>query len=62
MPGVLETQLDDDEVTLGYSGSEEEACDLLAELIRRGLRISEFRQQHVNLEQVFMDVTTGGVQ
>jgi ABC-2 type transport system ATP-binding protein len=61
-PGVLETHVDEDEVTLDFSGSEDEACDLLTELIRRGQRDSEFRQQRANLEQLFMNVTTGGVQ
>jgi ABC-2 type transport system ATP-binding protein len=62
LPGVAETRVDDDEVTLAFSGSEDEASDLLTELIRRGQRISEFRQPRANLEQVFMNVTTGGVQ
>lgn len=62
LPGVLETRVDEDEVALEFSGSEDEASDLLTELVRRGQRVSEFRQQRANLEQIFMDVTTGGVQ
>ncbi|HJW95025.1 MAG TPA: ABC transporter ATP-binding protein [Thermoanaerobaculia bacterium] len=62
MPGTREVRVDDDEVTVDYTGSDTEASELLAELIRRGHRIAEFRQQRANLEQLFMDVTTGGVQ
>jgi ABC-2 type transport system ATP-binding protein len=62
LPGVGETRVDEDEVVLEFAGSEDEACDLLGELVRRGQRVSEFRQQRANLEQIFMDVTTGGVQ
>lgn len=62
LPGVVEADCEDDEVTLQFAGSEDAACDLLAELVRRGHRVSEFRQQRANLEQVFMNITTGEVQ
>ncbi len=62
MPGTREVRIDDDEATVEYAGSDAEASELLAELIRRGHRIAEFRQQRANLEQLFMNVTTGGVQ
>jgi ABC-2 type transport system ATP-binding protein len=62
MPGTRDVRVDDDEVTVDYAGSDAEASELLAELIRRGHRIAEFRQQRANLEQLFMNVTTGGVQ
>jgi ABC-2 type transport system ATP-binding protein len=62
LPGVVEAQPDDDSVQVEFAGSEEGASDLLTELVRRGFRIAEFHQQGVDLEQVFMDVTTGGVQ
>lgn len=62
LPGVGVTRVDDDEVTLSFSGSEDAASELLVELVRRGQRIAEFRQQRANLEQIFMNVTTGGVQ
>ena len=50
------------EVTLEFAGNEEEVCELLAELIRRGHRLAEFRQPKSNLEDLFMSVTKGGVQ
>ncbi|HEX7153958.1 MAG TPA: ABC transporter ATP-binding protein [Thermoanaerobaculia bacterium] len=62
LPGVTDATWEDDEVTLHFAGTDEAAADLLAELVRRGHRIAEFRQPRVNLEQVFMNVTTGGVQ
>jgi ABC-2 type transport system ATP-binding protein len=62
LPATRNVHANDGELTVEYAGSDAEASDLLAELIRRGHRIAEFRQRHVNLEQLFMDVTTGGVQ
>ena len=62
LPGVVDAQADDDGVRVEFTGSEEGASDLLTELVRRGFRIAEFHQQGIDLEQVFMDVTTGGVQ
>jgi ABC-2 type transport system ATP-binding protein len=62
LPGVVDAQADDDAVRVEFTGSEEGASDLLTELVRRGFRIAEFHQQGIDLEQVFMDVTTGGVQ
>ena len=62
LPGVVDARPDDDEVVVDFNGSDDAASDLLAELIRRGIRIAEFHQQRANLEEVFMNVTTGGVQ
>ena len=62
IPGTRDVRAVDGEITLQFAGSEEETADLLAELIRRGHRLAEFRQPRANLEQLFMDVTTGGVQ
>jgi hypothetical protein len=62
LPGVGKAIVDDDLVRVEFTGSEEGASDLLLELVRRGFRIAEFHQERVNLEQVFMNVTTGGVQ
>jgi ABC-type uncharacterized transport system ATPase subunit len=40
----------------------EAAGQLLSTLIARGVRIAEFRQKQLNLEDVFMSVTKGNVQ
>jgi ABC-2 type transport system ATP-binding protein len=62
MPHVGAVALAGSEVTLEFAAGEEEVSALLAELVRRGHRIAEFRQPKTNLEEVFMSVTTGGVQ
>ncbi|MEM7577147.1 MAG: ABC transporter ATP-binding protein [Planctomycetota bacterium] len=43
-------------------GDEEAVCELLAELLRRGFRVLEFKQVEADLERLFMDVTKGDVQ
>jgi ABC-2 type transport system ATP-binding protein len=62
LPHVSAVALAGNEVSLEFAGGEEEVSDLLAELIRRGHRLAEFRQPKSNLEEVFMSVTKGGVQ
>ncbi|MCM2315830.1 MAG: ABC transporter ATP-binding protein [Thermoanaerobaculia bacterium] len=62
LPHVSAVALTGNEVSLEFAGNEEEVCELLAELIRRGHRLAEFRQPKSNLEDLFMSVTKGGVQ
>ncbi len=50
------------EVAIEFAGDEQETCDLLASLLADGFRIAEFRQPKTNLEEVFMNITKGGVQ
>lgn len=50
------------EVAIEFSGDDGETSDLLASLIAEGFRIAEFRQPKTNLEEVFMNITRGGVQ
>jgi ABC-2 type transport system ATP-binding protein len=52
----------DHSLEVDFAGSEEESCDLLAELVRNGYRIVEFASQRADLEQIFMNVTRGDVQ
>ena len=47
---------------LDLVGDDDECCELLADLIRGGFRIIEFRPRRADLEQIFMDVTKGDVQ
>jgi ABC-2 type transport system ATP-binding protein len=61
-PSVENARLAGDEIAFEVSGSDETCSDLLAELIRRDYRIIEFKQQRVNLEEIFMNVTKGVVQ
>jgi hypothetical protein len=44
------------------AGDEDAACEILGHLIRQKFRIVEFRQNKANLEDIFMNVTKGGVQ
>jgi ABC-2 type transport system ATP-binding protein len=50
------------EIHFEHSGDESAACDILARLVAGGFRIAEFRQMKANLEDIFMNVTKGGVQ
>jgi ABC-2 type transport system ATP-binding protein len=62
MPHIEQTRYVGPHIEADVQGSEDTCCDLLAELLRRGFRIAEFHQRRANLEQLFMDLTTGEVQ
>ena len=47
---------------LNLAGDESAACEILALLIGKQFKITEFRQTKANLEDIFMTVTKGGVQ
>ncbi len=61
MPNVAAVHRLENEIEVKITGSEETCSDLLANLIRDGYRIVEFRQHGSDLESVFMDVTKGEV-
>jgi ABC-2 type transport system ATP-binding protein len=50
------------EILFESSGDENAACEILALLISKRFKITEFRQTKANLEDIFMTVTKGGVQ
>jgi len=50
------------DVLLELEGEEESSADLLANLIGKGFKVVEFKQSKTNLEDIFMNVTKGGVQ
>jgi ABC-2 type transport system ATP-binding protein len=50
------------EIHFELSGDDATACDILDQLVAKKFRILEFRQTKVNLEDIFMTVTKGGVQ
>jgi ABC-2 type transport system ATP-binding protein len=50
------------EVQFEVNGDESAACEILGRLIARGFKVVEFRQTRANLEDIFMNVTKGGVQ
>ncbi len=62
MPHVKSARLDGSNIECDVIGDEETCCDLLAEMLRQGYRIAEFRQRKADLEQVFMQITRGEVQ
>ena len=62
MPNVAAANQLGNEIEVRIAGSEETCSDLLANLIRDGYGIVEFKQQGSDLESVFMDVTKGEIQ
>jgi ABC-2 type transport system ATP-binding protein len=62
MPSVEDVRPVGEALEVDFAGTEEECCDLLAELVRKGFRILEFASQRADLEQIFMNVTRGDVQ
>jgi ABC-2 type transport system ATP-binding protein len=50
------------EVHFELAAEEEAACEILSHLISRQFKILEFRQTKADLEDIFMNVTKGGVQ
>ena len=62
LPNVEQARIAGKNVEADIDGDEETCCDLLAELLKRGFRIAEFRQRQADLEKIFMDITTGEVQ
>jgi ABC-2 type transport system ATP-binding protein len=50
------------EIHFDLTGDEAAACGILGELIAKKFKIIEFRQTKANLEDIFMNVTKGGVQ
>jgi ABC-2 type transport system ATP-binding protein len=50
------------EIHFELTGDEAAACTILAQLIGKGFPVLEFRQTKADLEDIFMNVTKGGVQ
>lgn len=62
MPGVTEVAPVGGFVQARVAGDERVCGELLAELLKRGLQILEFKQVNTGLEDLFMSVTKGDVQ
>lgn len=62
IPGVDDVRPAGADVHVDVAGSEAATSELLAELVRRGFPIVEFRQLQDDLEDIFMRVTKGVVQ
>ncbi|MBN2684811.1 MAG: ABC transporter ATP-binding protein [Pontiellaceae bacterium] len=50
------------ELIVSVDGTERDGADILATLIQKGCRLTEFRQESVDLEDIFMSITKGDVQ
>jgi ABC-2 type transport system ATP-binding protein len=61
-PFVENARVTGTELHFELAGDESAACDILAQLIERKFRILEFHQTKADLEDIFMNVTKGGVQ
>jgi ABC-2 type transport system ATP-binding protein len=62
MPFVENARDVANEIHFELTGDESDACNILGELIAKKYKIIEFRQTRANLEDIFMNVTKGGVQ
>jgi ABC-2 type transport system ATP-binding protein len=55
------TILDDGEVELGFRGDDDESAALLARAITAGIRIASFARAASDLEELFLQVTSGQI-
>ena len=56
--GVTRTvEANDNELHVVYNGARGNLPDLLSSLVTGGVRLSEFREDHADLEEVFLSVT-----
>ncbi len=62
MPHVQNARLDQDTVVFSFGGGDSERASLLAELVRREIRVVDFAARATNLEDVFLSVTKGTIQ
>ncbi|MDT7960590.1 MAG: DUF4162 domain-containing protein, partial [Armatimonadota bacterium] len=60
-PHVHGVEMRNGSLYVHFSGGLEEQADLLAALIRDGFRIAAFREESLDLEDVFMQITKGEV-
>ena len=61
-PGVSNAKEHGKDVAVEIEGDDEKSADLLGKLVGTGFKVAEFRQSKTNLEDIFMNVTKGGVQ
>jgi ABC-2 type transport system ATP-binding protein len=62
MPHIENARNVANEIQFEFSGDEATSCDILESLISKKFKVVEFRQTRANLEDIFMNVTKGGVQ
>lgn len=59
--GVVNVRIEADQVATEFQGTADEQANLLASLIHAGFRVIDFTEQTVDLEDVFLKLTTGAV-
>lgn len=59
--GVVNVRIEADQVATEFQGTADEQANLLASLIHAGFRVIDFTEQAVDLEDVFLKLTTGAV-
>ncbi|HRF58924.1 MAG TPA: ABC transporter ATP-binding protein [Fimbriimonadaceae bacterium] len=63
LPSVLAvTPRGSHEIQIEYAGDLEGQAEILATLVRDGYRVTDFREEQADLEDVFLRLTTGAVQ
>jgi len=62
LPTVEEVHDEAGELMVSIDGNEDVGADILTALVQQGCRLAEFRQETVDLEDIFMSITKGNVQ
>ena len=63
IPHVLTAEATGDgEIRIDFNGDQEQQAEMLAILVRDGYQVIGFREEHADLEDVFLKLTTGAVQ
>ncbi len=63
LPNVLSVEVaGDGELRMDFNGDHEQQSELLTLLVNRGFKVIGFREEHADLEDVFLKLTTGAVQ
>lgn len=62
LPLVEEVHVEMSELMVSVDGDERAGADILTALIQQDCRLAEFRQESVDLEDIFMSITKGDVQ
>ncbi len=60
LPGVLSVEVEDARLRLLFDGADTAQADLLAAMIQRGLRITEFTEKKLGLEEIMLRSRDGG--
>ena len=59
--GTSEVEVDGNRATFKLSGDSEASASLLRELIQKDFRVAEYREMTSNLQDIFLQVSTGRV-